>query len=111
MTFTDDDLRRLKAESESVHPTNCRPWISGNDLKALIARLEAHEAMSDYICHEHFCILNRNERGEPTPDGGYRMMYAGKWYQSSPVDETPKCNCGLDDLWNAWRKSRGSNDP
>ena len=41
--FTDNDLKRLKDEACSVHPTACRPWIIGNELNALIARLEAAE--------------------------------------------------------------------
>lgn len=31
------------------------------------------------------------------PDGGYRTKFAGKWYQSLPVNEEPKCDCGLDE--------------
>lgn len=50
----------------------------------------------NYVEHDRRCILTYLERGEPTEDGGYRQKYAGKWYQSSPVDETPKCDCGLD---------------
>lgn len=41
-----------------------------------------------------------HQGGGPTEDGGYRQKYKGKWYQSKPVDETPKCDCGLDDLMN-----------
>lgn len=43
MAFNDDDLKRLKAEADDVHPTRCRPWITGEDLHALLARLEAAE--------------------------------------------------------------------
>lgn len=41
------------------------------------------------------CISHRFEAGEPTKDGGYRVKVAGKWYQTRPVDESPKCDCGL----------------
>ena len=63
---------------------SCKEW------KSLAGELEA------YAQHEDDCILSRWEGGEPTPDGGYRSKFAGKWYQSKPIDETPKCNCGLD---------------
>lgn len=70
-----------------------------NELKTEIAQ---HKALIgelvEYLQHEDRCILSHWFAGEPTKDGGYRSMYAGKWYQTKPVDETPKCNCGLDEL-------------
>lgn len=69
-------------------------------LKADLAKSrEAVKALMEYVEHSKECILSFWERGEPTPDGGYRTMYAGKWYQNRPVDETPKCNCGLAEIW------------
>lgn len=53
-------------------------------------------SLDQYLQHDIECILAQWSQGEPTPEGGYRTMYAGKWYQSKPVDETPKCTCGLD---------------
>ena len=50
-----------------------------------------------YTTHDGDCILSQLEAGEPTKNG-YRQKYAGKWYQSRPIDKRPKCNCGLDDL-------------
>lgn len=55
------------------------------------------EALEKYGSHSGDCILSQWSEGEPTPDGGYRNRYAGKWYQARPVDETPKCNCGFDE--------------
>lgn len=54
--------------------------------------------LMEYVRHRSGCILSHWEAGEPTPDGGYRNKYAGKWYQSKPADETPKCNCGLQEI-------------
>lgn len=53
-------------------------------------------ALENYGAHDSNCILSFWSAGEPTPDGGYRTMYKGKWYQTRPVDETPKCECGLE---------------
>lgn len=67
-------------------------------LEAEIAkRDEVIDKLEDYVQHTNRCILSFWEAGEPTPDGGYRSKFAGKWYQSRPIDETPKCNCGLDE--------------
>ena len=70
----------------------------------LKAKASIAEEMAEYISHDLKCILSQWQQGGPTPDGGYRAMYAGKWYQSKPVDETPKCNCGLGDLWAKWKE-------
>ena len=53
------------------------------------------EAFENYGTHHAKCILTRWSAGEPTPEGGYRMKYGNRWYQVRPVDETPKCECGL----------------
>lgn len=65
----------------------------------LEAMLKAARDVMEYASHETLCVLTFWEAGEPTPDGGYRTKYAGKWYQTSPVDKTPKCTCGLDELY------------
>lgn len=59
---------------------------------------ETEDRLAPYLSHEDDCILNRFEAGEPTENGGYRQKFEGKWYQAKPVDETPKCDCGLDSL-------------
>lgn len=64
---------------------------NGYLLEAKIARLK------EYAEHGN-CILSFWEAGEPTSDGGYRTKYLGKWHQSRPVNEEPKCECGLDEL-------------
>lgn len=61
---------------------------------ALIEELQ--KALENYGNHLDDCVLTYWEAGEPTKDGGYRTMYEGKWYQTRPVDETPKCECGFD---------------
>lgn len=53
------------------------------------------EAVEEWLGHSELCILNWYEAGRPTKDGGYEHKYRGKWYQAKPIDETPKCNCGL----------------
>lgn len=64
-----------------------------------IADLEAKiEALADYCQHDPGCPRVRFEAGQPTENGGYEVKIAGKWYQLRPVDETPKCDCGLDEL-------------
>lgn len=62
-----------------------------NDVRRL------REALGDYGQHSNECILSQWSAGEPTADGGYRTQYAGKWYQTKPIDETPKCECGFDE--------------
>jgi len=73
--------------------------LNSNNRWKLIA-----DSLMDYVCHIDSCILSLWEAGEPTPDGGYRRMYDGKWYRSSPVNETPKCDCGLDEIIRTYKK-------
>ena len=54
------------------------------------------EFAEKHASHDRDCILSWFEAGEPAPDGVYRQKFKGKWYQARPVDETPKCDCGLD---------------
>lgn len=83
-------------------------WMINEDrMKALIARLEAAEPLIEFVAHDPECIRSFWEAGEPTEGDGYRSKYKGVWYQSKPVDETPKCTCGLDDLCSAWLKVCG----
>ena len=63
--------------------------------RELIAKLE--EVFPFFYCeHTSDCIRSQFEAGTPTDDGGYKVKYAGKWYEAKPVDKTPKCDCGLD---------------
>lgn len=57
--------------------------------------------IDDYAFHADECILNQRSAGEPTPNGGYRVAYNGVWYETRPVDKTPKCDCGFDDALKA----------
>ena len=66
------------------------------EIARLLDVLEAQQDIIDeYATHETRCILNDYQAGEPTPDGGYRCLYRGIWYESRPVDRCPKCDCGL----------------
>lgn len=98
-----DQLAEAKAEIEVAYAKNGvsqRAWLAEKaEKEALQARLDrAVEALKDFGAHDGDCILSQWSAGENTPDGGYRMKFAGKWYQASPIDETPKCNCGLDEI-------------
>jgi hypothetical protein len=76
--------------------------------EAQIASLkEATERLMCYVQHYVNCIRLKWDASEPTPDGGYRSRYAGVWYQTKPVDETPKCNCGAAAAIEAYEKVAG----
>jgi hypothetical protein len=60
--------------------------------------MEENAELREYVEHRNTCIRACWQAGEPTPGGGYRTMFNGKWYQSRPVNEEPKCDCGLDDI-------------
>ncbi len=106
MPFTNEDLKQRKEWLEEYPLVlNLLPMIIKD--KALVARLEAAEALVEYACHPRECIRTYWEAGEPTSDGGYRTKFKGVWYQSKPVNEEPKCDCGLDDAEEAWRKECG----
>ncbi len=63
------------------------------------AKAETVKSLFKYVEHTRNCIRNQYEAGEPTEDKkGYRQKFAGKWYQSLPIDKTPKCDCGLDNI-------------
>lgn len=64
-------------------------FIHKDDLIGLV------EGVIDYTEHARDCILAQFEAGEPTKDG-YRQKFAGKWYTTRPVDNSPDCDCGLD---------------
>lgn len=58
MTFTDDDLKRLKASTMED-----AEWVMDWDLfQALLARLEAAEAVIDAESHTEMCEDNYLER-------------------------------------------------
>lgn len=76
-------------------PSDLKSFISSTIQKAVEER---DKELSEYIEHTRDCIRSQFEAGEPTTDGGYREKIAGKWYESRPIDKTPKCNCGLSDL-------------
>lgn len=61
--------------------------------------------MAEYANHENLCILSFWEAGEPTEGGGYRTKYKGKWYQSKPINEEPKCDCGYGKVWISYQSA------
>ncbi len=105
MTHSADDLKWLKDRCSKAEQF-CEPEteIQWRDLKALLARLEAAEKLGGYANHDTECIRTYWEAGEPTSGGGYHTKFEGKWYQSRPIDQEPKCTCGLQDTYDAWRK-------
>lgn len=60
-------------------------------------RAEVLEKLDVWVEHTNRCILSQGSAGRPTEDGGYENKYAGKWYSSRPINNTPKCNCGLNE--------------
>jgi hypothetical protein len=92
-----DSLKRKLAEADEGHVIATEGLLEEN--KKLIAEKEKlREIIDEYAYHSNRCILSFWEAGEATADGGYRSKYAGKWYQTKPKDETPKCTCGLDEV-------------
>lgn len=68
-------------------------------INALLSTLSVYmEELEQYVHHDIQCIRDQWSAGRPTKDGGYEQKFAGKWYQARPVDKTPKCDCGLDDI-------------
>lgn len=61
----------------------------------LCARDHVIGELVEYASHQSRCIRTYREAGQPTIDGGYQVKFKGKWYQLRPIDETPKCDCGL----------------
>ena len=56
------------------------------------------EQVLSYTEHDIMCVRRTWHAGRPTASGGYETMFGDKWYQSKPVNEEPKCDCGLDEL-------------
>lgn len=50
--------------------------------------------LGEYLTHTRECVTTGYSAGRPTKDG-YEVKIGGKWYESRPVDKTPKCDCGL----------------
>lgn len=72
--------------------------------RGFIEATEKFKPLEEYLEHTRDCIRSFNEAGEPMPDGGYRQKFKGKWYQAKPIDETPKCDCGLDNTFEIYRR-------
>lgn len=100
---------KLKAKLDLIKRNMKKTWPECEIIDEVIGERDRWKAIAgkiaDYVAHEQFCIRTLWEAGEPTDDGGYRIMYAGKWYQSRPVDETPKCQCGADEALAAYAKA------
>lgn len=61
------------------------------------ACVKAHQNLIDYVEHDRNCIRSQFAGGRTTEDSGYEQNFAGKWYRAKPIDNTPKCDCGLDE--------------
>lgn len=64
-------------------------------------RKETLDSVSEYAEHKRDCIISQCHAGRPTNDGGYEHLYGETWYRSRPIDETPKCECGLSQILDA----------
>ena len=90
-----NDFIGLLAGSQIEIKSNNQPYIKLlKKWKEIIAKL------AQYAQHERNCIIDQLEAGRPTKKGGYEQLFRGKWYQSSPINKTPKCECGLVDILN-----------
>jgi hypothetical protein len=52
MTFTDDDLKRLKEDIETIAYLEGKSFILATDLKALFIRLEAAEDFREFVLED-----------------------------------------------------------
>ncbi len=75
-----------------------RNLLSQQRIQERTLLIEKMEEIMEYIEHKKECILSQWSAGRPTADGGYESKIGGKWYQVKPINKTPKCNCGLDDI-------------
>ena len=77
------------------------PYFRIRKLKESESQLTAYQSafgkVREYVDHADTCIRSHYNAGRPTADGGYEVQYGDKWYQSRPIDQTPKCQCGLDE--------------
>jgi hypothetical protein len=94
-----EKMERLAEARAEIARLNGQAEVCTKMWREDLDKIDRLERVLDYTQHDDMCILSYWEAGEPTPDGGYRTKYKGKWYQSNPVDETPRCNCGLGELF------------
>lgn len=97
----DEDGAKEHAATCPMHPAVLRAEAAEKENAALQA---AGDALVDYTEHGPDCIRSKWSSGRPKNGGGYESCYAGKWYQSLPVDETPACTCGMSEALAAWTK-------
>ena len=81
--YVDREISEALAFQESKLKAQWRKEISG---------------VIEYMEHDRECILSQFGADRSTGDGGYEQEFAGKWYQTSPIDKSPKCDCGLSDI-------------
>ncbi len=75
-----------------------------------MTKLDVMLLLTDYTQHTNECVLSYWSQGRPIKDVGYECMYKGKWYQTYPIDNTPKCECGLQEVLDTlkqWDTLRG----
>lgn len=105
MTLPDKKLKKevQKIVDRAAYEHTGDDVLLSNDTDEIIELVRSHdrqvvEEILAYTQHDNDCILSMFEAGRPIANGGYEQKYKGKWYQSRPVDKTPKCECGLDDI-------------
>lgn len=108
MTNTNEEVERIVSEIGNPEDWTDRDGITEFSelkkfqelLRSLLTNFadKVRGKLMPYIEHDNQCIRSQFEAGQPTKDGGYEEKYAGKWYQTTPIDETPKCDCGLDEV-------------
>jgi len=112
MTPTEKDLAKARTLLYCIHDGD--PCEGDAEVIAQALSDEREEVLKkvkpllNYLSHINTCIVNSWEAGEPTEGGGYRSKFAGQWYQSKPVDETPKCDCGLVKAFAEWEGKNGN---
>lgn len=90
----------------SIHPDAAsREDVARLASELMDARAEAArwKAVADELAGalaergEHHWTCNRADfrAGRPREDGGYEVNYGGTWYESSPADCTPRCDCEM----------------
>ena len=77
------------------------------EIDRLRKKLAAAKLVVAYADHDSSCPLARWQAGEPTPNGGYRVKYADRWYDT--LDDVP-CECGLKNALTIYDQSKEGRD-
>ncbi len=88
----------LLADKTAEYYRNLEDYVQSLLDKQAEKQRERIGELADFTEHASSCILHFGEAGRTTADGGYETKYKGKWYETRPIDKTPKCECGLEDI-------------